>query len=297
MSLALIACGLAALALPGLRSAHVWRGSPRWFVLLNGAALTLGIVTVLLGLTVSLGVGLVHLAAGESLLTYDGHLAPGGLLVSVVCGVGLTVIVLRAARFLRRAGQAASAATAETWLGTHTAHQDHEVVVLSTDEVVAYAVGPSRQVVISAGLQHSLDGEAIDFVIDHERAHLRRGHRRYLLLAGLVETAFGVAPTLARSALALRLAIERDADETAAGADPERRRHGIAGLIVLSGAASTEAAEVAAYRLQQLAKPPAGPSRLEAVAGAGLVALAASAVWLAGHTTGDLPALVALLHR
>ncbi len=298
MSAGLLVVGVIALMLPGLRSAHLWRGRPHAFVLMNAVALLLGLVAVSFGLAVYVGVGIVHLAAGASLLTYDGHLAPGGLSASITSAGLLAYLVLRAVGAVRSAAHAVASARAESWLGEHTAHHDHAVVVVPTDAVVAYAVdGGERQVVISEGLRDLVDSETVDFVIDHERAHLRRGHRRYLLLARIIDAAFGRASAVTRSTLALRLAIERVADEDAAGLDPDRRQHASAGLERLSVGDGPGTSEALAYRASQLATPVAAPNAVEAVAGGGLLALTMSVVWLAGHTTTDIPALLALLHH
>ena len=298
MSVALIVVGIVALTLPGLRSANLWLGRPQWFVPMNAVALVLGLAAVTLGLSVSVGVGAVHVVAGASLLTYNGHLAPGGIGVSAASAVLLTFLVARAVGSIRHARRAVATARADSWLGEHTSHRDHNVVIVPTAAVVAYAVGAGeRQVVISEGLRDCLDHDAVDFVIDHELAHLRRGHRRYLVLAGVVDAVFGTSSLVTRSTLALRLAIERVADEDAAGVDPARRRRASAGLAKLSEADGPGVPEALAYRARQLATPVAAPSRVEAVAGGGLLTLTLSVLWLAGHTTGDIPAVLALLHR
>lgn len=298
MSVALVVVGVVALALPGLRSAHLWRGRPQWFAPMNAVALGLGVAAVTLGLAVSVGVGIVHLAAGASLLNYHGHLAPGGIVASAVGAILLAFVAVRAVGSVRHAYRAGAIARADSWLGEHISHHDHNVVVVPTDEVVAYAVaGGERQVVISEGLRDQLDRDDVAFVIDHERAHLRRGHRRYLLLAGVVDAVFGASSLVTRSTLALRLAIERVADEDAAGRDPARRRQASARLARLSEANGSGVPEALAYRARQLAIPVAAPSRVEAVAAGGLVTIAFSVLWLAEHATGDIPALLALLHH
>lgn len=298
MSLALIVVGVVALMLPGMRSANLWHGRPQWFVPMNAIALVLGLAAVTAGLALSVGVGAVHLIAGASLLTYSGHLAPGGIIVSAASTGLLAFVVVTAIRSVRGARRAIATARADSWLGQHTTHHDLDVVIVPTDDVVAYAVGHrDRQVVISEGLRDRLDRDEVAFVIDHERAHLQRGHRRYLLLATVVDAVFGAASLVARSTLALRLAIERVADEDAAGRDPVRRHRASAGLERLSAADGPGVPEALAYRARLLATPVAAPSRIEAIAGGGLLALALSVLWLAEHTTGDIPALLALLHH
>ena len=174
---------------------------------------------------------------------------------------------------------------------------DHVVVYVPAPAAVAYAVpGRRPQVVVSDGLASAIGPEALSFVIEHERAHLRRRHGRYLLLAALVEAvAAGVAP-VARSALALRLAVERAADEEAAGADPRRRRRSAAVLRRLAGAPWQVDADLPSlrYRAGQLrAAPDGGALRAELIAAAGIAALVALLTVAVGHVGGDVPGLVA----
>lgn len=87
------------------------------------------------------------------------------------------------------------------------------VSILATDEPVAYAA-PGRPgcVVVSTGLLASLAPRERQVVFAHERAHLRQGHHRYLLV-GLFAAA--VLPFLRPLVARLRLATERCADEEA----------------------------------------------------------------------------------
>lgn len=87
------------------------------------------------------------------------------------------------------------------------------VSILPTDEPVAYAA-PGRPgcVVVSTGLLAPLDARERQVVFAHERAHLRQGHHRYLLV-GLFAAA--VVPFLGPLVARLRLATERCADEEA----------------------------------------------------------------------------------
>jgi Zn-dependent protease with chaperone function len=87
------------------------------------------------------------------------------------------------------------------------------VSILPTSEPVAYAA-PGRPgcVVVSTGLLAPLDARERQVVFAHERAHLRQGHHRYLLV-GLFAAA--VVPFLGPLVARLRLATERCADEEA----------------------------------------------------------------------------------
>src|SRR3546814_3790608 len=126
----------------------------------------------------------------------------------------------------RSARRGRRAAHVDSWLGEHHDLGDHEVVVVPTSSPLAYSVeGSPPQVVISEGLRDSIGDDLVALVIDHERAHLRARHGRALLVAALADGAFGWSTGVLRSTTALRLAGERAADETAAGARKRTRLH------------------------------------------------------------------------
>jgi Zn-dependent protease with chaperone function len=301
VTLLLVACGVVALVLPGVRPGRTLRGDPHWFARLDAAALVLGLTSLLLGLSVSVGVGAAHLAAGSTLWRYDGHLAPGGIVASALSAALLAFISWRLVTLARRGRQGRRLAHADGWLAQHEDLDDHELVVLATPLPLAYSVdGSPPQIVISEGLRDRLDDDMVGFVIDHERAHLRRRHRRYLLIAMATEALFAALPPIAGSALALRLVVERAADEEAAGPDrPQRDRAGL-GLERLStvGLAAGCAPEALRYRAQRLLAAPAPRlAKFELTAGAGLAALTALTFAVVAHATGDIPSLLATLRR
>lgn len=299
MSLLLVGLGMVALVLPGLRPSLSLRGDPRWFVSLDTAALTFGLAALAAGLGLSAAVGAAHVAAGSSLLRFEGHVAPGGIVASALSGALLVIVGVRLAALTRRARRGRRTAHADGWLGQHHDHGDHEVVVLATTAPVAYSVqGSPPQVVISEGLRDRLGSDLVTFVIDHERAHLRRRHRRSLLVGAYTDAAFGRMPAVARSTLALRLAVECAADEEAAGRDPGHRRDVASALRGLGDAQWLPGGghESVRFRAGQLISPRRPrAARFEIGAAAGLAVLAVVATVVAGHAGGDLPALVAAL--
>ena len=301
MSLLLVACGAIALVLPGLRPASALRGHPHWFTLLHASALALGLASVALGLALSVAVGAIHVVSGTSLLRYGGHLAPGGIVLSALSSLLLMVIAWRVRARWRTARRGRRLAEAERWFVPHERLGDHDVVLLPTAVPLAYGIPSSPpQIVISEGLRERLDNDLIGFVIDHERAHLRRRHRRYLLLAVTTDALLGAVPAVARSTLMLRLAVERAADEEAAGPDRARRNRLAVQLQRLSRAGLTSgcSADALMYRAQRLLAPQVRPAaRVELVAASGLLALAVATLTIALHATGDVPTLLATLHR
>src|ERR671911_54871 len=134
-----------------------------------------------------------------------------------------------------------------------------------TDAVVAYATpGSPAQVVVSRGLTKALGSDELDAVISHELAHLRNRHHRDLVLAGVVDATFGWIPGLRASTAALRLSIERSADEEAAerlGAREATRRALLKTTeTMLSPVPAFTAAFTLLARLEALALPPPDPS-------------------------------------
>lgn len=297
MTLVLIGLGAVALALPGLRSSISLRGDPRWFAPLDAAALTLGLASIVTGLGLSAVVGVLSVLAGTSLARYEGHLAPGGIVVWVVSGVVLVALAGRLAAFGRRARHGRRLAYADRWLGHHQDLGDHELVVLPTEAPVAYSVeGSPPQIVISQGLRAHLGSDLVDFVVDHERAHLRRKHRRALLVAAFTDAMFGRIPAISRSTLTLRLTVERAADEEAAGVDPHRRRRVGSALRALGSAHLPKGcgADAVHYRAGLLTAIPAPHAvSLQLVAAAALAVIAVAAAAVTGHAGGDLPTLLA----
>jgi hypothetical protein len=310
MSVVLLLTGLALLVLPGVvasRGRHLraseWRG-------MNRVSIRLGFVMVALGLVLA-AVPLVLDAAGvESVAEVCHHLlgpaAPGGALTggaSLTIGVALFAV---AGAAHRRSCRLQRAARIDRWFGNHTPLSDASLVVLPTDAVVAYAApGSPAQVVVSRGLTRALGSDELDAVISHELAHLRNRHHRDLVLAGVVDATFGWIPGLRASSAALRLSIERSADEEAAerpGAREATRRALLKTTeTMLSPVPAFTAAFTLLARLDALATPPAHPSlRQRIVAFAPLAGLAVdAAVGLLGcsvssdhsllHMVGDCP--------
>lgn len=295
MTVLLVVLGAIALALPGLRPSLSLRGNPRWFVLLDTIALALGATAAVVGLGLSAAAGALYLATGAPLARYDGHLAPGGLAASIASAFLLVIVVRNVANAACRIRRATRVAHAEVWLGRHHAFADHEVVVLPTSELVAYSVdGSPPQVVVSEGLEASVGADLAAFVIDHERAHLRRRHRRFLLVSAMTDAAFGFVPMIRRSTLALMMAVERAADEAAAGPD-RHRRHRLAAAMRDLAAASARSIpfEAVTYRAAGLASLPPRTSRPEMLAVGGLLALGVAVVSAGVHIGVDVPAVVA----
>jgi hypothetical protein len=183
-----------------------------------------------------------------------------------VAAVALAASIARSATTGRRNAAAVGRLRVEPWLGRHRVEDGVDVVTLPCADRLAYAVpGRPDQVVLSDGLLGALDREEAAAVLRHEQAHLRHGHHDALTLARDVESWLGWFPPVRASASALRLGVERWADEDAgsasAAARPALRRAllKVVALAIAPAPAFTDACTIAA-RLDALASTPPAPS-------------------------------------
>lgn len=293
------------LALPGLLRGVGTRVAPeRWARLCTGALLTgalmVELVAVLLAApTVLAALGVPSLAvACERLL---GPLTPGGPVggwAATITAVGLPGM---AGHRLVAARRGYRALAVEPGLGEHRSWAGYDVVVLPTDEVLAFSVGGAcGQIVVSRGLVASLSQAEVDAVLRHEAAHLGHRHQALLLLATVVEGVLFFLPPVRRSARCLRTALERWADEEAARAGPQARRDlrgallGVTAATVEPTMAAFSGADSLLERLRALEAPPPEHRRwLAALSVPGLVLGSVGAAAL-GMWMGDVQVLVAM---
>lgn len=128
---------------------------------------------------------------------------------------------------------------AELWLGEERQISGYGVVVLPISRPLAACVehADARAILVSDALLRALDETELAAVLAHEAAHLRHRHQRLLSLAAAAEGVLGWLSPVARTTAALRLAVERWADEDAAAAAPGGRRAVRDSLLVLAGVA------------------------------------------------------------
>jgi len=227
MSVVLVVVGLGLLVLPGLARPVGRRIDQRRWAHLGTAALGAGLVLVELGL-LALGVGALVASDRAGCSSHCGvmmaRFAPGGLAVGSAAILGAVVVAALAMRALLRARRTQMSARVDPFVGHHTRIDPHELVVLPTSAPIALAVaGRPGQVLVSEGLLGALEPADVTAVVGHERAHLEHDHHRYLMLAEAVEAGFASLGPVRRSAAALRVALERWADEEAASSLPRGR--------------------------------------------------------------------------
>ena len=296
MTLLLLCCGVAAIALPGIRPHPILEAAPQWFTRLAVVSVALGTVGVLSAVSLSAVVGGMHLWLDVPSTPVD-HLAPEGSGGSVIASVVLAWVVVRSSALATRLLRLRRTCRAESWLGEHEPLGGVDLVVLPTDTPVAYNVpGRRPQIIISQGLRHEVDDDLLRFVLDHERAHLRSRHSGVVLIATALDTVFPFLPGATRTAMAMRLAVERAADEEAAGSEPMRRRR-LARGIATHGARMRMSCgtEVVQFRSRNLAVRSETSSWLLGLAATVVAAVAISGLSVALHATADFRPYLALL--
>ena len=220
MSVVLLATGLLALAMPGLLGRWGRTLAPAEWARTVRASLLVGVGAVGFGL-LFVAAPVVFRAAGahdaaDACHRMLGPSVPGGELSGLAAGsVGL-IIAWRIGTGSMRTSRTQRTLRVEPWLGYHERGPELDLVVLPTDELVAYAVrGPQDQVVVSAGLLRTLDEDELAAVIAHERSHLDHGHTRHLSIATVLDASLGWIPAIGQSCRELKLVVERWADEDA----------------------------------------------------------------------------------
>ncbi len=227
MTALLVATGIGLLVLPGMLAQRWDHLSPTEWTRLNVASLVIGLWAVRVGLllsaapTVLRAVGVEHAAVACHELF--GPVLPGGAPIGWASAIAFALIQHRLHQSKRRTREALDLVRVEAWLGDRSTIDGVDLVRLPTSEPLAYAVGGSPpQVVISEGLVDVLSEAELDAVVRHERSHLAHNHQRHLSLAAAAEAAVGWFQPVRRSIDALRLGVERWADEDAASVPPER---------------------------------------------------------------------------
>lgn len=295
MSLLLLVVGVALLAFPAGARQLGRRLPPDQWARLAAAALAAGVLLVEVSLVLlaaptvlrTLGVPALASACGRMF----GELTPGGTDAGWSAAALAVVVPGLALRGAARGRRAQRSMWVEPWLGDHTEVAGVELVVLASTELFAYSVArPTPQVVLSQGLVDALDRGELAAITRHELAHLQYRHHRQLLLAAAIETSM---PILCLSTAPLRVALERWADETAAGASRPRRRTVREALLALA-ACPLASGDVAAFgavptifeRIDALDAAPITASRaphaamLAVLMGLGLVALVGAGQWV-----------------
>lgn len=277
MAIVLIIGGFCLLALPAVARRPGRRLGPAEWARLCGALLVAGAAAVELAL-VLMALPWVARAAGYPELAHVcermlGMMAPASTPAGWAALVAAIIVPACALRGLRRAWRTQRQFRIEPELGEHQPYGAHEIVVLPTDGLMALSVsGLPGQIVVSRGLVETLSPAEFTAVVRHEAAHLDHRHHRFLLLATAVETALRPVPLVRRSVVAFRAALERWADEDAAGEHEDGRSTvrsalvGVALAAVDPAIAAFSGADDVVERLEALQGPTPRPSALRRTA-------------------------------
>jgi Zn-dependent protease with chaperone function len=264
MTLLLLLSGMGLLGLPACARPLGRRLPPAEWARACAGLLAAGAVVVEASLTIQAAPTMLRMAGLEDIAEMCEHIAPGGAPVGIAAAVAALVIALlagRAALGVRRRHRMARVAQEIGW---QSRLGGHRLVVLPSEELVAFSTaGRPGQVVMSHGLITALSDDELAAVLRHEVAHVQHRHQRYLLLARVVERSLGLLPMVRRGVGALRCAVERWADEAAAGPRSSGRASVHAALLRVAELAANPALaayttpETVAERLEALRTAPA----------------------------------------
>lgn len=220
-----------------------------------------------------------------------GRLVPGGAWIGWPAATGALILPWMVLVGVRRARSAKRMLAEVALLGRRTTLAGCEVVVVEDERALAVSVDAyGGVVVVTRALVEQLDADEVSAVVRHELAHLEHHHHRLLQLAAAAECSLGLLPVARRGVDSLRCAIERWADEDAAGSDERVRGSTRRALVeVAVGGVSVDAAAFGGLatvveRVAALDMPapnPSGLRRLNTMAPFAVVGLGAvfSAVW------------------
>jgi hypothetical protein len=271
MIVLLLASAVGLLALPGCARPLGRRLPPAEWAKLCAGLLLAGGVALEAGLVLVGGPTALRLAGMSAVADLCEHLlgalAPAGTPLGVAAALAASLLAVTSGRSLVAARRSRRLLRVEPGLGWHGQWCGHDLVVLPSQDLVAFSAGGRPpQVVVSQRLVDLLTDHELAAVLRHELAHVQHRHQRYLLLARVVEQSLGRLPLVRRSTGALRCALERWADEEAAAGTRWGRESVRAALVRLIEA--TAIPDVAAFfsvgtvleRLQALQAPAAGSS-------------------------------------
>lgn len=272
MGVLLLLAGLGLIVLPGLCAPLGRRLSAAEWARLCRIALVAGAVLVEVSCVLYAGPTILRAAGALGLARMCERalrtLLPGEAWAGWLAAAGALSIAAFSALGALRAWRAAAGARIEPWLGEHAPAAGYDLVTLPTEKAIALSVaGAPGQIVVSRGLAESLSPSQLALVVRHEAAHLDLNHQRTLGLATALDHGFAFFPPARRSTGVLRTALERWADEVAAGDQPVARtvlRSALLNVVAIAVGvelAAFAAADTVTERMDALARPRPAPSR------------------------------------
>jgi hypothetical protein len=228
MTLLLFLSGLGLLAIPACARPLGRRLHPAEWAKICAGLLAAGAIVVEASLVIQAAPTVLRTVGLDRIADLCEHalgtVTPGGEPVGIAAAAGAAAIAVLAGRAVLDARRTQRMARVARELGWHGTLCGHHLVVLPSPKLVAFSTGGRPgQVVMSHGLISALSDDQLAAVLRHEMAHIRRRHQRYLLVGGAVERSLGRLPLVGQGVAALRCAVERWADEEAAGPGPTGR--------------------------------------------------------------------------
>jgi len=155
------------------------------------------------------------------------------ILAAGAYAAGAAAFVARlTAQAVRLRGIANRAADADGGVG--------EDVAITSEDVPPFA-SLSGRIVVPAELAGSLTPQQLAMIVEHERAHVRRGDTIAFLMLSLIDALFWIHPFIRRQTNRCRLAAEIACDAAVTGAAPEIRDDYAQTLLAVLKRASAEA--------------------------------------------------------
>jgi len=204
----------------------------------NAVTMSSGVVLLFVALVVCAAPAIIALGGGSVL---DRHFFPGDAVVGWLSAATAATLIATMVIGYRRVRRVEARLRIESSIGDHFKLSRYDLVVLSTRQPVAYAIGGRHaQVVITSGLLDQLSVRELVSVVEHEAAHISLHHRLHLTLIGMIEPAASWFLPVRRLVEAFRFALEHAADSRTSDRSATRRA-----LLAVSGAPAV--AGVAAF--------------------------------------------------
>ena len=242
LSEAVLLATLALVAMPMIARKVRTAFRPTELTRFNASTLGSGLVLLTVAL-IACAVPVILALTGTALA--DRHFFPGDTAVGWISAGAVVTLVATAVIGITRTTRIERRLHIEPSVGLHLRRHDYTIVVLSSDNPIAYAVGHRHpQVVLTTGLISSLEVEELVSVVEHEAAHLQLNHRLHLRLISVVEPLSRIKP-IEKLASSLRLALELAAD--AATSNQRATRTALlktSGVAVVPGLAAFAAGDI-----------------------------------------------------
>ena len=176
----------------------------------NSITISSGGLLLLVSLVLCAAPVIIALGGGT---VVDRHFFPGDGIIGWISAVGAATVIVTMVIGIRRVWVIEARLRVEHSIGEHYPMADFDLVVLDTDQLVAYSIGGSHsQIVITHGLVEQLSVQELVSVVEHEAAHISLHHRLHLTLIGMIEPAARWFLPARQLANTLRSALEHAAD-------------------------------------------------------------------------------------